>query len=171
VLFAVVFAIPAVAWWGGQFNPILAFWPAYVVTRPLGASFADGFSKPCNGGLGWSDGTVSGLALIVFAVLVAYVAITKRDVQQPVAPAAHHPHLPHPELGPTSQRQPAENLRRADTSGTHPGGQLATSRRLKTTMAAISGGSANAADTHTALTIAPPPVGVSNRSCQHFKAL
>ena len=111
-LFALVFAIPAVGWWRGQFNPIVAFWAAYVVTRPLGASFADGFSKPSNGGLGLGDGTVSGLALIVFVVLVAYVAMTKRDVQQPVAPAAHHPHLPHlphPELGPTSQAQPAEN--------------------------------------------------------------
>ena len=37
-----------------QPQPGLAFWAAYVVTRPLGASFADGFSKPTNGGLGWA---------------------------------------------------------------------------------------------------------------------
>ena len=29
-----------------RLNPIVAFWMAYVVTRPLGASFADWISKP-----------------------------------------------------------------------------------------------------------------------------
>lgn len=115
ILFAVIFALPAVGWWSGQLNPTVAFWAAYVVTRPLGASFADGLSKPTNGGLDWGDGTVSGLALIVFVALVAYVAITKRDVQQPVAstvqhpPHPHLPHLPHPQLGATPPAQPAEN--------------------------------------------------------------
>jgi uncharacterized membrane-anchored protein len=74
VLFAIVFAIPALSWWRLNLNPIVAFWAAYVVTRPLGASFADGFSKPTNGGLGWGDGTVSAIALVVFVALVAYVA-------------------------------------------------------------------------------------------------
>jgi uncharacterized membrane-anchored protein len=112
VRIAVVFALPAVRLWRGQLNPTVAFWAAYVVTRPLGASFADGFSKPTNGGLGWGDGTVSAVALIVFIALVAYVAITKHDVQQPVSPTAHHPHhphLPHPQLGPSAHAQPAEN--------------------------------------------------------------
>ena len=62
-------------------NPILAFWFAYILTRPLGASFADWLSKPTNGGLGLGDGTVSAIALIVFVALVAYVAITKCDIQ------------------------------------------------------------------------------------------
>jgi uncharacterized membrane-anchored protein len=81
-LFAVIFAIPAIGWWRFDLNPILAFWAAYVLTRPLGASFADGFSKPTNGGLGWGDGTVSAIALVLFIALVAYVAVTKRDVQR-----------------------------------------------------------------------------------------
>jgi len=81
-LFAVVFAIPAIGWWRFDLNPIVAFWAAYIVTRPLGASFADGFSKPTNGGLGWGDGTVSAIALVVFVALVTYVALTKRDVQR-----------------------------------------------------------------------------------------
>ena len=41
ILFAVVFAVPAVGWWRFNWNPILSFWFAYIVTRPLGASFAD----------------------------------------------------------------------------------------------------------------------------------
>ncbi len=73
----------------GKLNPIAAFWTAYVITRPLGASFADWFSKPrSRTGLGLGDGTVSALALIVFVMLVAYVAITKKDIQ---APHAMHP--------------------------------------------------------------------------------
>jgi uncharacterized membrane-anchored protein len=60
-----------------------------VVTRPLGASFADGFSKPTNGGLGLGDGTVSAIALVVFIALVAYAQRTKSDVQ---AQGDIHPH-------------------------------------------------------------------------------
>jgi uncharacterized membrane-anchored protein len=88
VLFISIIAIPAVGWWRFGLNPIVAFWFAYIVTRPIGASFADWLSKPPSiTGLGLGDGTVSGLALIVFIALVAYVATTKLDVQS----AAQHP--------------------------------------------------------------------------------
>jgi uncharacterized membrane-anchored protein len=109
VLFAVVISIPAVGWSRFGLNPIVAFWFAYIVTRPLGASFADWFSKPTNGGLGLGDGTVSGLALIIFIALVGYVAVTKVDVQDarhaqhPELMHHEHPHLypePHLELAP-----------------------------------------------------------------------
>jgi uncharacterized membrane-anchored protein len=111
VLFAVGFALPAIGYWRGRLNPILAFWAAYVLTRPLGASFADGFSKPTSGGLKLGDGAVSGVALIIFIALVAYVSITKRDVQRPVSSGHHvpHPHLPHPQLGSSPRPQPTEN--------------------------------------------------------------
>ena len=112
VLFAVVIAIPAVGWARGRFNPIFAFWFAYVVTRPLGASFADGFSKPAGGGLGIGDGPVSLVALVIFVGLVAWVTVTKRDVQR-TATARHHRahHLPHPHLPEAAVREPraAEN--------------------------------------------------------------
>lgn len=86
LLFAVVFAIPALGWWQGQLNPIVAFWVAYVVTRPLGASIADWLGKPRSAtGLGVGDGTVSGLAIVVFIGLVAYVAVRRRDVQPEAA--------------------------------------------------------------------------------------
>ncbi len=99
VLFAAAISIPAMGWWRFRLNPILAFWLAYIVTRPLGASFADWFSKPNNGGLGLGDGTISAVALIVFSGLVAYVAVTRCDVQD--ARHAEHPRLyldPRPEL-------------------------------------------------------------------------
>jgi uncharacterized membrane-anchored protein len=98
VLFAAVISIPAVGWWRFNMNPIVAFWFAYVVTRPLGASFADGFSKHTNGGLGLGDGTVSAIALVVFVVLVAYVAVTRRDIQslaEEQRPQPRHTEQPH----------------------------------------------------------------------------
>jgi uncharacterized membrane-anchored protein len=90
VLFASVIAIPAVGWLRFNMNPIFAFWFAYIVTRPLGASFADWFSKPhASTGLGLGDGAVSGLALVAFVALVAYVAVTKPDIQGAQADSEH----------------------------------------------------------------------------------
>jgi uncharacterized membrane-anchored protein len=89
-LFAAIIAVPAVGWWRFNLNPIVAFWLAYIVTRPLGASFADGFSKShAQTGLGLGDGTVSAIALVVFVALVAYVAAIKRDIQGERHAAAH----------------------------------------------------------------------------------
>jgi uncharacterized membrane-anchored protein len=83
LLFAAIISIPAVGWWRGALNPTLAFWAAYVVTRPLGASIADWFAKPTRlTGLGVGDAVVSAVALLVFVGLVAYAAVTRRDVQR-----------------------------------------------------------------------------------------
>jgi uncharacterized membrane-anchored protein len=108
VLFAGVFAIPALGWWKLSWNPIFAFWFAYVVTRPLGASFADGFSKPTSGGLNLGDPLVSLVEFAVFVALVAWVTVTRVDVQtdEPAQRGGElhlhphgHPH-PHPVLAP-----------------------------------------------------------------------
>lgn len=82
LLFAAVIAIPAVGYWRLGWNSILCFWFAYVVTRPFGASFADWMGKPKSvGGLGLGDGTVAlALGACIFG-LVAYLAITRKDVQ------------------------------------------------------------------------------------------
>ena len=82
-LFGILIALPAVLFWTGRLGEIAAFWAAYVVTRPLGASFADWFGKPVSAtGVGLGDATVSLIGLALFAGLVAYVARTKRDVQK-----------------------------------------------------------------------------------------
>ena len=101
-LFAVIIAIPAIAWTRFDLNPIVAFWAAYIVTRPLGASVADRLGKPTKlhslkGGLAYGDGAVSGVALIVFVALVAYVAIRKPDIQRAAAGDAHR-HRPRPHV-------------------------------------------------------------------------
>ena len=87
VLFASLIAIPAYGWMSSVFNPILAFWFAYVITRPLGASIADWLGKSRSStGLGLGDGVVSALGLLVFVALVAYVTVTSRDAETLSAP-------------------------------------------------------------------------------------
>ena len=84
VLFFVVILIPAVAWRGFGLNAIVAFWSAYVVTRPLGASVADYVSKPASlSGLGFGDGRTALIAAVAVALGVAYLAITRGDIQDP----------------------------------------------------------------------------------------
>lgn len=62
-------------------NAVLAFWLAYVLTRPLGASFADWMGRAqTGGGLGWGDGPVSfGLAILIFG-FVGYLALSRKDI-------------------------------------------------------------------------------------------
>jgi uncharacterized membrane-anchored protein len=85
VLFAAIILIPAVGYWRFHMNPVLAFWFAYVMTRPLGASFADWMGKPTSaGGLGWGAGWVALVLSGLIVVLVAYLAVSRRDVEAPV---------------------------------------------------------------------------------------
>ena len=82
VLFAAAIAIPVIGYWRLGWNPVLTFWSAYVLTRPLGASFADWFAKPVpDGGIGVGDGPVSAALAIGIGVLVAYLACTGTDIQ------------------------------------------------------------------------------------------
>jgi uncharacterized membrane-anchored protein len=84
VLFAVVIAVPIVAWRWLRLNAVVAFWSAYVVTRPLGASFADWMGKPpAASGLGVGDGTVTLVLFALIACFVTYLAVTRRDVIRP----------------------------------------------------------------------------------------
>jgi len=81
VLFAILFAIPALAYWLFRINAIFAFWFAYIMTRPFGASFADWFGKPIFGGLGLGDEPVVLVLTFFIIVLVGYVSITHVDVK------------------------------------------------------------------------------------------
>jgi uncharacterized membrane-anchored protein len=82
-LFLGAIAVPLVAWRAGL-NGTSAFWSAYVLTRPLGASFADWLGKDhrIGGGLGYGDGLVSVVALGLIVVLVGVVTSTRSDVQR-----------------------------------------------------------------------------------------
>ena len=83
-LFAAAIALPAVGWRFFRLNPVVAFWTAYVLTRPLGASIADWLGKPAShgGGLGLGDGPVAGVAVALIAALVTYLTLRRSDVQR-----------------------------------------------------------------------------------------
>lgn len=64
-------------------STVAAFWFAYILTRPLGASFADWFGKPPEKtGLGVGDGTVGLVMLALIVVVVTFLALTKVDVPE-----------------------------------------------------------------------------------------
>jgi uncharacterized membrane-anchored protein len=88
VLFGVLILVPLGLWRLGL-DATVAFWASYVLTRPLGASVADWLGKPpAGGGLGWGDGTVTGVGLVLFAALVTWVTLTRADTD--LGPAAEH---------------------------------------------------------------------------------
>lgn len=89
LLFGAVMLVPLVGWWRFRLDPIVAFWFAYVMTRPLGASFADWFGKPATkgAGLGLGDDVVALASAAVIVALVAYLARTRHGVQRPLVAA------------------------------------------------------------------------------------
>jgi len=88
IMFVFIIGIPAVLWWRFGLNAIAAFWFAYVVTRPLGASFADYFGRVQSlSGAGFGSGRVAVIVTITVAILVGYLAITCRDIQPEAEPA------------------------------------------------------------------------------------
>lgn len=79
LMFAGLIVIPALAYWLFDLNEIVAFWAAYVLTRPLGASFADWMGKPkAVGGLGLGDGTVSLALTVLIICFVGYMTLSRK---------------------------------------------------------------------------------------------
>lgn len=88
LLFAVLFLLPGVGFWLFRLNAIFAFWFAYVMTRPLGASIADWFGKSKSvTGLGLGDGPVVLVLGILIIAFVAYLTMTRVDVKDEAAAA------------------------------------------------------------------------------------
>ena len=84
LLFAGFIAIPAVGFGALRWNAVFSFWFAYVITRPLGATIADGLGKAKNvSGLGLGDGKVALAFALAIAVMVTYLAVTRVDIQDP----------------------------------------------------------------------------------------
>jgi uncharacterized membrane-anchored protein len=83
IWFSVVFAVVAVAHWKFRLNPILAFWICYVLTRPVGASFADYVAFPHSvGGLGVGHGPVALFLTFLIVIFVGYLTVTRKDVEE-----------------------------------------------------------------------------------------
>lgn len=78
VVFAGIILLPAV----GRLlklGEVMTFWFAYIITRPLGASFADWFGKPHPHGLDWGDGTVTLLLSVGIVAAVAYMTYDRKE--------------------------------------------------------------------------------------------
>ncbi|HTW19572.1 MAG TPA: hypothetical protein VME70_05070 [Mycobacteriales bacterium] len=83
VFFGILIVLPGIAHWRFHLNAITAFWASYVLTRPLGASFADWFSKPQRiGGLHYGNGPTAAICFLLVAALVGYLAVARPDIQQ-----------------------------------------------------------------------------------------
>jgi uncharacterized membrane-anchored protein len=92
IMFTLIFAIPGLAHWRRHLNAIVAFWTAYILTRPLGASYADWMGVPHSlGGLGFGRGPVAVGLTIPIILLVGYLVVTRADVEGRAAEAGHGP--------------------------------------------------------------------------------
>jgi uncharacterized membrane-anchored protein len=86
--FLALIAVTAVAYYKFNANGVLAFWIAYVLTRPLGASLGDLLSQDLSdGGLGLGTTVTSAIFLTVILALVIFLTVTKSDVIPDEAPA------------------------------------------------------------------------------------
>ncbi|MEN0130549.1 MAG: hypothetical protein AAGC49_13980 [Brevundimonas sp.] len=86
-VFAALILVPYVGYRTRRMGEVLAFWFAYVLTRPVGASFADWLGQPpSRGGLGLGSGWVA--LVLAVGIAVAVVAMTVRDRQDAPEAAA-----------------------------------------------------------------------------------
>lgn len=92
VLFAALIAVIGFAHWKLTLNAILAFWAAYVLTRPLGASIGDLLSQPRQiaadadpgTGKGFGLGTTTTSLIFLGAILAVIIVMTFQQRRQPV---------------------------------------------------------------------------------------
>ena len=79
VLFGMIIASLAFGYFFLKLDPILGFWLAYILTRPLGASFGDLLSQPAKfGGMGLGTIITSALFLGTIISIVVWISITRR---------------------------------------------------------------------------------------------
>jgi uncharacterized membrane-anchored protein len=89
-IFAGAIAVIAIAHLRFKLNAILAFWLAYVLTRPLGASIGDWLSQPVEEtGLGLGTILTSVIFLATILALVVYLSVTKKDLEVVTPEEAH----------------------------------------------------------------------------------
>jgi uncharacterized membrane-anchored protein len=81
LLFAGCMLVPLAGYWILGFGEVFSFWLAYILTRPLGASFADWFGKSSGGGLGLGDNSVSSVLAACIVIAVLYMTLNRREAQ------------------------------------------------------------------------------------------
>lgn len=86
LMFGAMIAAVALLHYLFRTHAIWAFWIAYILTRPLGASFGDYLSQPASlGGIGLGTVITSAIFLISILGLVSYLTVTRKDVRPPLS--------------------------------------------------------------------------------------
>lgn len=81
LLFTGLLAIPIIGNKLFKLNEIFSFWFAYIMTRPVGASFSDWSAvSQKHGGLGFGGGPVTLILTIIIVALVGYLSFSQKDV-------------------------------------------------------------------------------------------
>ncbi len=81
LIFGGLIGLVTISYYLFKANAVLAFWIAYILTRPLGASLGDLLSQPlANGGLGLGSVGTSSIFLATILSLVLYLSATRKDV-------------------------------------------------------------------------------------------
>jgi uncharacterized membrane-anchored protein len=84
ILFLGAIAIPAIGYSLGWLKELVAFWSAYILTRPLGASFADWLGVPRSlSGLNLGRGKIAVSLTILIVAFVVYLSVSGVDVEGP----------------------------------------------------------------------------------------
>jgi len=81
LMFAGMIGIVMTAYYGFKANAIAAFWVAYILTRPLGASLGDYLMQPnANGGIGLGAAFTNAVFFIGIIGLVIYLTVTRQKI-------------------------------------------------------------------------------------------
>ena len=81
ILFGGIFAVAGGLFYAKILDGVTAFWIAFIVTRPIGASLGDLFiQSPADGGMGISAGTVNIAFFTIIIAIVGYLSVSKIDI-------------------------------------------------------------------------------------------
>lgn len=85
LMFGTLIGAVTIAYYLFKANAVFAFWIAYVLTRPFGASVGDLLSQPTsNGGLGLGTVATSMIFLATITGLVVYLTVSRKDMLKPL---------------------------------------------------------------------------------------
>jgi len=105
LMFGAVIGLVVIAWRYLELNAVLAFWMAYILTRPLGASVGDFLSQPTkDGGRGLGTAATSAIFLVTILGVVAYLVRTRKDQIEAPAPSTATCAGSGPSSGPSTSR-------------------------------------------------------------------
>ena len=81
LIFGLLIAAVVISYYYLRMNAVLAFWVAYILTRPLGASTGDLLSQPAgNGGFGLGTVGTSMLFLSTIVSLIIYISVKPKTL-------------------------------------------------------------------------------------------